>query len=319
MNKKLIGIGLLLSANGAFAQSINQSSVELYGILDIAVGRVANSLSTNGDYGSTVNAYQATKSTVNNSVTGMINGGIQASRWGIRGSEDLGGGLQAFYTLESGFNGQNGVSSNSAASLAQNSPKASSVSSDGSLDGQLFNRQAIVGLSDSRFGSVAFGRNYNPIYTAVTDYDPVQQAQLFSPLGASNSIGGGGGISENARLDESINYKGKFGPVSLGLLYKIGGVAGNTGAESGYALNLGYEEGPFGIEGVYESFTDVFKGATSTVAGDINVTKLQHFGIFHRRQVCIRSSHAQGRLRKLYAQGAVRFLGKPRGDQPVRL
>jgi GBP family porin len=272
LNKKLIGIGLLLSANGAFAQSISQSSVELYGILDVAVGRVANSLSTSGDYGSTVNAYQATKSTVNNSVTGMINGGIQASRWGIRGSEDLGGGLQAFYTLESGFNGQDGVSSNSAASLAQNSPKATSVSSDGSLDGQLFNRQAFVGISDSRLGSVAFGRNYNPIYTAVTDYDPVQQAQLFSPLGASNSIGGGGGVSEYARLDNSINYKNKFGPVSLGLLYKFGGVAGNTGAESGYALNLGYEDGPFGIEGVYESFTDVLKAATSTVAGDINVT-----------------------------------------------
>jgi len=272
LNKKLIGIGLLLSANGAFAQSINNSSVELYGILDVAVGRVADSLSTSGDYGSTVNAYQATKATVNNSVTGMINGGIQASRWGIRGSEDLGGGLQAFYTLESGFNGQDGALSNSAASLAQNSPKASSVSSDGSLDGQLFNRQAFVGISDSRFGSVAFGRNYNPIYNAVTDYDPVQQAQLFSPLGASNSIGGGGGVSENARLDDSINYKNKFGPVSVGLLYKLGGVAGNNAAQSGYALNLGYEQGPFSVEGVYEAFTDVLKASTSTVAGDINVT-----------------------------------------------
>ena len=272
LNKKLIGIGLLLSANGAFAQSVNQSTVELYGVLDIAVGHVENSLSTNGEYGSTVNAYQATKATINTATTGMINGGIQASRWGIRGSEDLGGGLQAFFTLESGFNGPDGSVSNSAASLAQNSPKATSVSSDGSLDGQLFNRQAFVGISDSTLGSIAFGRNYNPIYTAVTDYDPVQQAQLFSPLGASNSIGGGGGVSEYARLDDSINYKNKFGPVSVGLLYKVGGVAGNANAESGYAVNLGYDHGPFGVEAVYESFTDVLKASTSTVAGDINVT-----------------------------------------------
>lgn len=272
MNKKLIGVGLLLATNGAFAQSVNQSAVELYGILDIAVGRVQNSLSTSGEYGNTVNAYQATKSTVNTPVTGMINGGIQASRWGIRGSEDLGGGVQAFYTLESGFNGPDGVSTNSAASLAQNSPKATSVSSDGSLDGQLFNRQAFVGLSDGKLGSLAFGRNYNPIYNAVTVFDPVQQAQLFSPLGASNSIGGGGGVSEYARLDNSINYKNNLGPVSVGLLYKFGGVAGNNTAESGYALNLGYEAGPFAIEGVYEAFTDVLKASTSTVAGDINVT-----------------------------------------------
>jgi predicted porin len=272
LNKKLIGIGLLLTVNSAFAQSANQSAIELYGVVDIAVGRVENSLSTNGEYGSTVNAYQATKSTINTPVTGMINGGIQASRWGIRGREDLGGGVLAFYTLESGFNGPNGTLSNSAASLAQNSPKATSVSSDGSLDGQLFNRQASVGLSDGKLGSIAFGRNYNPIYIAVTDFDPVQQAQLFSPLGASNSIGGGGGVSEYARLDNSINYKNNFGPVNIGLLYKFGGVAGNNAAESGYVLNLGYEAGPFGIEGVYEAFTDVLKGSTSSVAGDINVT-----------------------------------------------
>jgi GBP family porin len=272
LNKKLIGLGLLVSANGAFAQSVNQSAIELYGVLDIAVGRVANSLSANGEYGSTVNAYQPTKATINTSTTAMINGGIQASRWGIRGSEDLGGGLHAFYTLESGFNGQDGALSNSAASLAQNSPKATSVSSDGSLDGQLFNRQAFVGIADSNLGSIAFGRNYNPIYTAVTDFDPVQQAQLFSPLGASNSIGGSGGVSEYARLDNSINYKNKFGPVSAGILYKIGGIAGNTNAQSGYAFNLAYDQGTFGIEAVYESFSDVLKASTSTIADDINVT-----------------------------------------------
>jgi len=272
LNKKLIGLGILFAANGAMAQSATSSSVELYGILDLAVGRVENSLSTDANYGNTINAYTATKATLNNSVTGMINGGIQGSRWGLRGSEDLGGGLKAFYTLESGFNAQDGALSNGAASLASNSPKATTVSSNSSLDGQLFNRQAFVGLSDSKLGAIAFGRNYNPIYDVVTDYDPVSQAQTFSPLGASNAIGGGGGISEDTRLDNSIKYKNKVGPVNFGALYKFGGVAGNNSAESGYALNLGYEEGPFGIQGVYEAFTDALKSSTSTVANDINVT-----------------------------------------------
>ncbi|MFI4940048.1 MAG: porin [Burkholderiales bacterium] len=272
MNRKVIGLAMLLAANGAFAQTISQSSVELYGIIDIAVGRVENSLNTDPNYGNTVNAYAATKASVNNSVTGMINGGIQGSRWGIRGAEDLGGGVKAFYTLESGFNAQDGALSNSAAALASNSPKATTASSNGSLDGQLFNRQAFVGLSDSTLGSIAFGRNYNPIYDIMTDYDPLLQAHSFSLLGVSNAYGGGGGISEDTRLDSSIKYKNTVGPVNVGVLYKFGGVSGNTAAQSGYAFNLGYEAGPFSVQAAYEAFTDALKSSTSTVAGDINVT-----------------------------------------------
>jgi GBP family porin len=272
MNSKVIGLAMLLAANGAFAQTINQSSVELYGIIDIAVGHEEHSLNTDPNYGNTVNTYAAAKTSVNNSVTGMINGGIQGSRWGIRGSEDLGSGVKAFYTLESGFNAQDGTLSNSAAALATNSPKASTASSNGSLDGQLFNRQAFVGLSDSRLGSIALGRNYNPIYDIVSDYDPLLQAQSFSLLGASNAYGGGGGVSEDTRLDNSIKYKNTVGPVNVGVLYKFGGVSGKTSAQSGYAFNLGYEAGPFSIQAAYEAFTDALKSSTSTVAGDINVT-----------------------------------------------
>ncbi len=272
MNKKLAGLGLLFAANGALAQSASPSSIELYGIIDLAVGHVEHSLSADPNYGNTVNALTATKSSIGSGVTAMINGGIQGSRWGVRGSEDLGGGVKAFFTLESGFNAQDGALPNGAASLASNSPKATTVSSDSSINGQLFNRQAFVGLSDGALGSVALGRNYNPIYDIVTDYDPVMQSQTFSPLGASNSIGGGGGYSENVRIDNSLKYKNSFGPVKLGLLYKVGGQAGNSSAGSAYALNLGYEEGPFGVQAVYEAFTDSLKSATSTVAGEVNVT-----------------------------------------------
>ncbi len=272
MNKKLIGLGMLLAVNGAFAQTADPSSVEVYGIIDLAVGHVANSLSADPNYGNTVNTVSPTKTTVNTSVNGMFNGGVQGSRWGVRGSEDLGDGLKAFFTLESGFNAQDGALSNSAASLASNSPKATSVSAGGSLDGQLFNRQAFVGLSDAKLGSITFGRTYNPIYEIVTEYDPVFQSALFSPFGASGAIGGGGGLSENARIDNTIRYKNKVGPVDFGVLYKLGGVSGNTSAESGYALNLQYVQGPFGIEGVYEAFKDVLHSATSSVAGEINVT-----------------------------------------------
>ena len=283
MNKKLIGLGMLVAANSAFAQT-SGSSVELYGILDVAVGHVENSLTADGNFPNTVSVLSATSATgVPNSVTGMINGGIQGSRWGIRGSEDLGGGLKAIFTLESGFNGQDGVVSNAAASLAANPSKGvTTTSSNSSLDGQLFNRQAWVGLSDASLGTITFGRNYNPIYDIAVDYDPVQDAQLFSPLGVSSTIGGGGGVSEDTRLDNSIKYKNTIGAFNFGGLYKLGGVAGSTSAESGYVLNLGYEDGPFGIKAAYSNFTDALKtGATAgTVGGTVSATNYDATAFF---------------------------------------
>ncbi len=272
MNKKLIGLGMLLATNGAFAQSAGTNSVELYGIIDAAVGRVDYSLSADSNFPATVNPVSATKTTVANSTTGMFNGGIQDSRWGIRGSEDLGGGLKAFFTLESGFNVQSGGLNNAAASLAGNS-KATTVSANSSLDGQLFNRQAFVGLSMDGAGSIALGRNYAPFYDILVNYDPVQFAQLFSPLGFSGTIGGGGGISEDTRVDNSIKYKNKIGDVNFGALYKFGGISGNNSAGSAFTANVGYEAGGFGIQGAYEAFKDGLKTGTAAVAGEVNVTE----------------------------------------------
>jgi len=272
LNKKLIGLGMLLATNAAFAQSAGTNSVEVYGVIDAAVGHVEYSLSADSNFPATVNPVSASKTTVNSAVNGLFNGGIQDSRWGIRGSEDLGGGMKAFFTLESGFNINSGALNNAAGSLASNSPTAHTVSANSSLNGQLFNRQAFVGLSDSTLGSIALGRNYAPFFDIAVGYDPVQDAQLFSPLGFSGTIGGGGGVSEDTRVDNSIKYKNKFGDVNVSLLYKLGGVAGNSSAQSGFAGQVGYEAGPLGIQIAYEQFTDALKLGNSSVAGEVGVT-----------------------------------------------
>jgi len=272
LNKKLIGLGLLLATNGAFAQSAGTNSVEVYGVIDAAVGHMEYSLSADSNFPATVNPLSATKTTVNSAVNGMFNGGIQDSRWGIRGSEDLGGGMKAFFTLESGFNVNSGALNNGTAALASNSPAAHTVSANTSLNGQLFSRQAFVGLSDATLGSIAVGRNYAPFFDIAVGYDPVQDAQLFSPLGFSGTLGGGGGVSEDTRVDNSVKYKNKIGDVNVSLLYKFGGTAGNSSAQSGFAGQVGYEAGPLGIQVAYEQFTDALKTTNSTVAGDIGVT-----------------------------------------------
>jgi len=280
MNKKIIGVSIaMLFAANAFAQSTNGSSVELYGVLDVAMGTENHSLSIDPNFPASVNPISPTKLAVNNSATGLFNGGISDSRFGIRGTEDLGGGLKAIFTLESGFNLPTGNLNNGALSLANNrSATAGTASANTSLNGQLFSRQAFVGLEDSSLGKLTVGRNYASFYDIVVAYDPVQAAQLFSPLGFSGGYGGGAGVSENTRQDNSVKYSNKFGDFNFGAMYKFGGVAGNSSAESGYSFTGGYNADGFGIQAAYQAYTDAIKAGNSAIQGDVNVTNYNTTG-----------------------------------------
>ncbi len=273
LKTKLAILGTMALASGsAFAQT-SGTQVELYGILDVAVGHVEHSFSVDPNFPFGVNPVSPTSSVhVTNSVNGMFNGGISDSRWGIRGSEDLGGGVKATFVLESGFNVPDGALNNGTASLANNTSSGPNVSANTSLNGQLFNRAANVGLAESSLGALTFGRNYGPIFDITVAYDPVQAADLFSPLGFSGTYGGGGGVSEDTRIDNSVKYKNKIGDVNFGGFYKFGGVAGSNSAQSAWGINGGYEAGPFGIQAAYEEFTDALKTGNSAIPGDINLT-----------------------------------------------
>jgi predicted porin len=108
---------LALSATlftGAAAHA--QSNVQIYGLIDAGV-----------DYTTKTNA-------AGDSATRVISGGKNTSRWGLRGSEDLGKGLKAVYGLEGGI-----------------------LLDSGAADGALFKRQAFVGL-EGDFGRLVIGR-----------------------------------------------------------------------------------------------------------------------------------------------------------------
>ncbi len=117
---------MVAALSGVFATAAHaQSSVTLYGLID------AGLTYTNNQGGS--HNFKET--------SGQVNG----SRWGLRGAEDLGGGLKAIFTLENGFSIANGT-------LGQG--------------GREFGRQAFVGLSSAQFGAVTLGRQYD----SVVDY-----------------------------------------------------------------------------------------------------------------------------------------------------
>lgn len=105
-----------------------------------------------GVYGRVNTSIESQKLTGSDSVTVLQN---NASRWGLRGAEDLGGGMRAFFQLESGFGSDTGE--------LTNNPSRSGSS------GGLFNRESFAGITTG-FGSLRGGRMTSPVYFASADY-----------------------------------------------------------------------------------------------------------------------------------------------------
>jgi len=263
MKKSLLAAAVLSAVSfGAYADG-----VELYGIIDLAVANVSNAGSTDGYFPSGLKLKGGVASTTTTSLTAMVSGGIQGSRWGIKGSEDLGDGMKAMFQLESGIQANDGAIGSGYTALGN-----SSVNKDGSsINGQLFGRTAWVGLSDKDLGAIKFGRQYSVIYDVYNEYDPVQFAAFFSPAGNSGSIGGGG-ITELSRQDNSVKYNGKTGDVSYTAMYKFGNTAGSSSAGSVYGAQLAYKVGHLGLTAAYQSATDAVTASSQTAAKVGNVT-----------------------------------------------
>jgi general bacterial porin, GBP family len=256
MKKKII-VTMMLGSVFGVAHADDGDSVTLYGIMDVAVGVVEHSANGSPLFPSTVNPVSKVSTKFNNPVWGEFNGGISDSRWGIRGNENLGGGLNAFFGLESGFNVPSGNINNAAGSIAGGN---NTVAAASTLNGQLFNRGAFVGLRQDQFGSLAFGRTTTLGYDTIVNYDPLFAAQLFSPLGFSGSYSAGG-ITEGSRTDNNLKYTNHIGPVNFGASYSFGGVAGKFGDGSTIGANLGYEANNFGIQATYYSARDAIHSA----------------------------------------------------------
>lgn len=186
---------MVAALTGVFATAAHaQSSVTLYGLIDAGITY------TNNQHGHS--NWQET--------SGSVNG----SRWGLRGAEDLGGGLKAIFTLENGF----GIN-------------------DGTLKqgGREFGRQAFVGLSSDQFGSVTLGRQYDsmvdyvgPLALTGTQYGGTQFAHPFDNDNLNNSF-----RVNNSVKYQSVNYGG----------FKFGGMYGFSNQADGFANNRAYSAG----------------------------------------------------------------------------
>ncbi|MFY7857290.1 MAG: porin [Rubrivivax sp.] len=217
MKKSLLALAALTAFAGAASA---QSSVTLFGIVDAGFARVSAGGKSN---------------------TGMTNSGLNSSRLGFRGVEDLGGGLRAAFWLEGQLNND-----------------------DGNATGLNFQRRSTVSLLGG-FGEIRLGRDFSPHFMNLTVYDPfgtngigtVLSAGMISSAGAA--AGGASSLTTASqgvvRSNNGFHY---FTPAMGGFVGHVHWASGeqlsnaaNKGQGDIFGFRVGYAAGPISAHYAY--------------------------------------------------------------------
>jgi predicted porin len=246
MEKGIKTITRLLAASAIFASgaAMAQSSVTLYGLVD---GWLGAKKALNGH-----TAYTAG------------NGGMTVPYWGIRGSEDIGGGNSVIFDLESYFNIQNGV--------------VGRFAGDG-----LFSRNAWVGMKGN-WGTLTMGEMGPPLWFSTIFYNPFFNSFAFSPMVIQSYVGvNHQGIFSAGGTDwaNAVQYvTPTIGGANVKAAYAFGNDAGHLG-QNKWSVQLNYSIGSLATSSVYqqmkynqaaEDIGSVIPGMRSQSAGSFNMT-----------------------------------------------
>jgi outer membrane protein OmpU len=198
--------------------------IQIYGIVDGGVAYVSNVAGGHAWY--------------------QTSGVAQSNRWGLRGTEELGGGNRAIFRLENGFTVNDGRFS------------------QGGLE---FGRQAFVGIASNRFGTLTLGRQYDFMTTNLTIFSngTLTPSVFAFHLGDLDRLGA-------ERIDNSVRYvTPEFAGFQLGALYAFGGQPGNFSSHSATGFGASYASGAIKAGAAYlvvRDFTAAF-GIGTTVLG----------------------------------------------------
>lgn len=250
-----------MAATGAYAQS----TVELYGRAEVTTevgykqtrtsttGNINNATAQNntgavaiGVFPTAANAALAVSGTGKPQLTVQDGNtvGDGSSRFGLRGTEDLGGGLKAVFQMEAGVNIDDG--------------------SAGNGGGQLFSRTAMVGL-EGGFGRVTAGRQVNPAFGVQAAGQAMGTMNNYIDSAALVIPAAGGVRSSNSLMYTTPN----FGGLTVSALYaaaedkgtaRAGANLVTTNNKPGMSLGLNYASGPLYLGFGY----DARKAANST-------------------------------------------------------
>jgi predicted porin len=256
------------------AQAQTDSSVTLYGLADVGI--------------TSVSGLKA------GTVTQVASGIMEGSRWGIKGTEDMGGGYKTIFTLEARVELDTGASSNRPITGSQLSDRFSQAallglpsdvalglpvgtvqgtvnSIDAALAAQygvnvnnaVFDRQAFVGLI-TPVGAVLAGRQYTPAYETFGTYDIMATQSALS----AGQIVQFPAVFE-IRTSNALSYRIVKDGLSGAFMYAPGEVAGDAGKGRLYGINAGYKTDVFSVGLGYNTRNNELgeKSLTSTVLG----------------------------------------------------
>lgn len=266
MKKSLIALAVLGAFSGA---ALAQSNVTLYGILDVN--------------------WQRIDPEVGDSQSG-INGGHQSgNRFGVRGSEALGGGWNAIFTLESGFNidtGTLGQASNACGGVPVAPPGALNPCG-GASQSRFWGRQVWLGLQ-SNMGSLVFGR-VAALSSGTGSFDMFGSVDPFLTGFGDSNLGRAFSSANALRVDNAVLYKSPtWAGFTFGANYSfnVSGSevpgSGNNVKQWGAAGSWG--AGPFYAVITYDSFD---------IPGADSETHLQVGGTFDFKIVKLHAGYAK--------------------------
>lgn len=217
MKKSLIALAVLAASGAAMAQS----SVTMYGVVDLSLAK-------------------ASGTSAQMSGNGTLNNGN--SRLGVRGVEDLGGGLKASFNFEQGINAESGAT-----------------------DAATFQRQAWLALSGG-FGKVQMGRAFSPSFLGVAMYDLTGTANYSA---VANQFGYAG---QGSRNNSQFMYATPdFGGFNAAVAYVA---KPDNGGNNKYDLYVGYANGPISGALSYNRVQNGNKGIALGASYDFGAFKL---------------------------------------------
>lgn len=232
MKKSVLSLAVF-SALSACAVGVHaQTNVQVYGVMDAGVEVLTNATPTGG------------------TETRVISGGKNTSRFGFRGSEDLGGGLKAVFNLEGGVYLDNGTG-----------------------DSALFKRHAYVGL-DGHYGRLVIGRSFSTSYDMVLQFDPIGYSPNYSWATSTNGSGPSKYGMATA-FDNLIKYSGKTGDFNYGASLGLGEQPGGASDGRKYAVGAAWHHAGFGLMANYEQING---NAVVAATGNRDQTTATHFG-----------------------------------------
>lgn len=222
--------------------------ITLYGVIDVGYayqthGSPLNEFYAQGiEYGISANS--------NRSYVGPAPNGLTQSRIGLTGNREFAEDWSAVFSLETRFSPLTGQIADGPKSLIQNNGVAlgsQSSNSDSSQAGQAFSSLAFAGVQSGTYGKLTLGRQYALLYENILKYDPNEGSYAFSLIGFS-AVAAGAGDSEYNRLNNSVKYTNRIGPVRLGAQFQPSGTDTGGHAEE---FDLGGDYGHLSVDATY--------------------------------------------------------------------